>query len=137
MNRFSIEGSGAHLSEGVTLKHAHSSRFAHPTATFDPSIHISIERPTHWCQNIPNPPPIGTRTWRGKKRFARSGPPWLLQPFEVGHRDGDWAFFRWAILLTWCRCSLRYQEGSGGNYWPSYERYSVESFSKRLTGVLF
>ena len=29
MNRFSIEGSEAQLGEEVTLKHAHSSRFAH------------------------------------------------------------------------------------------------------------
>ena len=93
INRFWTAGSGAHLSEKVTLKHAHSSCFAHPTATFDPSIHISIERPTHWCQNIPNPPPIGTRTCPGKKRFARSGPPWLLQPFEVVHRGGIGRFF--------------------------------------------
>jgi hypothetical protein len=93
MNRFLIEGSGAQLSEEVTLEHAHSSRFAHPTAPFDPSIHISIERPTHWCQNIPNPPLIGTRTCPGKKRFARSGPPWLLQPFEVVHRGGIGRFF--------------------------------------------
>jgi len=48
INRFWTAGSGAHLSEKVTLKHAHSSCFAHPTATFDPSIHISIERPTRW-----------------------------------------------------------------------------------------
>ena len=50
INRFWTAGSGAHLSEKVTLKHAHSSCFAHPTATFDPSIHISIERPTRWYQ---------------------------------------------------------------------------------------
>jgi hypothetical protein len=69
MNCFSIEGTGAQLSEEVTLKHAHSSRFAHPT--------------------------IGTRTCPGKKRFARSDPPGLLQPFEVVLRGGlaDWAFF--------------------------------------------
>jgi hypothetical protein len=51
MSRFSSAGSGAQLSGKVTLKHAHSSRFAHPTATFDPFIHISIERPTRWYQN--------------------------------------------------------------------------------------
>ena len=58
MNRFSIEGSGAHLSEGVTLKHAHSYRCAHPTATFDPSIHISIERPTRWYRKEKNAPTL-------------------------------------------------------------------------------
>ena len=58
MNRFSIEGSGAHLSEEVTIKHAHNSRFAHPTATFDPSIHISIERPTRWYQKEKTSPTL-------------------------------------------------------------------------------
>ena len=51
MNRFSTAVSGAQLSEKVTLKHAHSSGCAHPTATFDSSIHTSIERPTRWYQH--------------------------------------------------------------------------------------
>ncbi len=58
MHRFSIEGSGAQLSEEVTLKHAHSSCFAHLSATFDPSIHISIERPTRWYQKEKNAPAL-------------------------------------------------------------------------------
>tara|TARA_B100000780_G_scaffold107630_1_gene75294 strand:+ start:372 stop:689 length:318 start_codon:yes stop_codon:yes gene_type:complete len=56
MNRFSTAGGEAQLSEKVTLKHAHSSRFAHPTATFDPSIHISIGRPTRWYQKEKSSP---------------------------------------------------------------------------------
>ena len=51
MNRFSTAVSEAQLSEKVTLKHAHSSRFAHPTASFGPSIRINIERPTRWYQH--------------------------------------------------------------------------------------
>jgi hypothetical protein len=94
MKRFSIEGSGAQVSKKVTLKHAHSSRFAHPTATFDPStcIHSSSERPTHWCQNIPNPP-------RGppKIALARNVSPDVAHPGCCGHMTwsarggGDWA----------------------------------------------
>ncbi len=58
MNRFWTAGSGAQLSGKVTLKHAHSSCFAHPTATFDPSIHISIEIPTRWYQKEKNAPAL-------------------------------------------------------------------------------
>ena len=58
MNRFSIEGSGAQLNEEVTLNYAHRSRFAHPTATFDPSIHTNIERPTRWFQSEKNRPAL-------------------------------------------------------------------------------
>ena len=137
INRFWTAGSGAHLSEKVTLKHAHSSCFAHPTATFDPSIHISIERPTHWCQNIPNPPPIGTRTCPGKKRFARSGPPWLLQPFEVVRRGGIGRFFAGPYCWHGVDAHKGIRKGMAATIGLAMSRYSVESCSKRLIGVPF
>ena len=57
MDRFSTARSGAQLSGKVTLKHAHSSRFAHPTTAFDPSIHINIERPTRYQKEKKSPLP--------------------------------------------------------------------------------
>jgi hypothetical protein len=56
--RFSTAGSGAQLSGKITLEHAHSPGFAHRTATFDPSIHTSIERPTRWYQHEKHPPTL-------------------------------------------------------------------------------
>jgi hypothetical protein len=111
MNRFSSEGSGAQLSGKVTLKHAHGSRFAHPTATFNPSIRggggdIIIDRPTHWCQNIPNPPlPPGAPEFALARNVSpEAAHPSCCSPMKWSTGE-DWAFFRGAILLTWCRCS--------------------------------
>ena len=92
MNRFSTAVSGAQLSEKVTLKHAHSSGFAHPTATFDPSIHISIERPTHCCQKTPNPPRVGHLNLPTPEKFRQNRPTLAAAAISSVHRGGIWRF---------------------------------------------
>ena len=69
-------------------KHAHNSGYGHPNATFDPSTHNSIERPTHCCLKIPDPPSFR------EKRSAKSGPLWLLQPYHGSAEGGLGASLR-------------------------------------------
>ena len=104
MNRFSIAVSGAQLSGKVTLKHAHSSGFAHPTATFDPSIHISIERPTHCCQKR-QIPPRGTPEFAHARKVSPKSAYLGCCSHIIGPPRGYLAFFGCAVILTWCRCA--------------------------------